>query len=89
MGILSGEATLFIFLIMGQLLEERICSFRSKFFPLRVALFLEWLSCPGRQIGNLINCLPLQNGGQTCWCTHTPKPQCVNEVYHEPEAADA
>ena len=37
MGILSEEATLFAFLLsMDQLIKERICFSRSKFFPLRV-----------------------------------------------------
>ena len=35
----------------GQLLKERICSSRSKFFPRRVTLFLDWLRFHGKQTG--------------------------------------
>ena len=46
MGTFSGEATLpFTFLSSqkrgGQLLKERLCSLKSKFFPLRVDPVLE------------------------------------------------
>ena len=43
------------FLNRVQLLRERICSHRSKFFPLRVDAILETL-CPGV----LKNCIPLK-----------------------------
>ena len=37
---------------IGQLLKERICSYRSKFFPLRVDLLLERLHLQGKQTGS-------------------------------------
>ena len=63
----NGEATLlFSFfvshLIRGQLLEKRICSLRSKFFPLRVDTILKEVHCPGKETGSHKNCLPLKNG---------------------------
>ena len=33
----------------GKLLKKRICSSRSKFFPLRVDPILEWIIHPGKQ----------------------------------------
>ena len=63
MSTLSGEATLiFIFasyLIRGLLLKERICSPRSKFFPLRADPILKGLHCPEKQTGSHKNCFPL------------------------------
>ena len=60
---ISGEATLiFIFashLISGQLLKKRICSPRSKFFPLREDPILTGLNCPGKQTGSPKSCFPL------------------------------
>ena len=45
----------------GLLLKERICSFQSRFFSLRVDLppFFEELCPPGKQTGSLKSCVPL------------------------------
>ena len=63
-GYTLGEATLYFFiyashLIRGQLLKKRICSFRSKFFPLRVDPILKGLLCPENQTGSHKSCFPL------------------------------
>ena len=42
-----------------QLLKERICSQRSKFFPLRVDPFLKRLRCQGKHTGNHESCFSL------------------------------
>ena len=44
----------------GHLIKERICSHWSKFFCLRVDLFLGRLCPPGRHTGSHRNCLPLK-----------------------------
>ena len=44
----------------GLLSKERICSHRSKFFPLRVDPFLGRLRPAGKQTGSHENCLPLK-----------------------------
>ena len=44
----------------GQLLKKRICSSRSKFFPLREDPILRRLRPPGKQTGSHDNCLPLK-----------------------------
>ena len=54
MGPHSGEATLVIFIYAslqkgGQLFKERICSCRSKSFPLRIDPFFEGFTCQGKQ----------------------------------------
>ena len=46
MDTLSGEATLPFSFLPYQLLKERICSYRSKFFALKVDPILEGLSQP-------------------------------------------
>ena len=46
----------------GQLLKERICSIRSKFFPLTVDPILELLCLPGRQSECHYSCFPWKNG---------------------------
>ena len=43
----------------GYLLKERICSFRSRFFPLRENSLLEGFCHPGKQTGNHKSCSPL------------------------------
>ena len=51
---ISKEATLHYFASLfseGQLLKERICSWRSKFFPLRVDSILKSYAHPEKQIG--------------------------------------
>ena len=67
MGILSQESNSFIFifasqLIRGQFLKKRICSPKSKFFPLRVDPIWKGLHCPGRQTGSHKNCFLLLKG---------------------------
>ena len=44
----------------GHFIKERICSLWSKFFPLRVDLFLGRLCPLGRHTGSHENCLPLK-----------------------------
>ena len=47
----GSNSAIFIFasfLNGGQLLKERICSYRSKFFPLRVDTILEGVCCSGK-----------------------------------------
>ena len=47
-----SSSTIFIFASLfhgGQLIKERICSSGSKFFPLKVAPFLEGLCHPGKE----------------------------------------
>ena len=59
----SNSFILFFFashLFRGQHLKERICSPRSKFFPLRVDPILKGLHCPGKQTGSHKSRLPLQ-----------------------------
>ena len=61
LGTLSGEATLFIFashLIRDRLLMKRICSHRSKFFPVRVDPVLKGLHYPGKKTGSHKSCFP-------------------------------
>ena len=41
-----------------QLLKERICSQRSKFFPLRVGPIPEGFPCPGKQTRSHRSCFP-------------------------------
>ena len=48
-------------LIRGQLLKERICFPRSKFFPVRVDLILKGLHCPGKGTGSHRSCFPCKN----------------------------
>ena len=63
MGTLSVEATVFIFashLIGDQVLKKRICSPKSKFFPLTVYFILGSLYPPGKQTGSQENRLPLK-----------------------------
>ena len=45
---------------MGQLLKERMSSYRRKFFPLSVDLDLIGLCHPGKQTGSHKSCFPLQ-----------------------------
>ena len=45
----------FVFLNRGQLLKVRICSYGSKFFPVREDHFLEAFCGPGSHIGCHIN----------------------------------
>ena len=49
----------FVFLNRGQILKERICSYRSKFLPVRVDPFLEAFCGQGSYIGCHINYFPL------------------------------
>ena len=69
-----GSNSYFLFfashLIRGQLLKKRICSPRSKFFPLRVGPVLEGLDCQGKRTGNHESCSPLDR--KTSRYTHTP-----------------
>ena len=44
----------------AQLLKQRICSSRSKFFPLRVESILELPHSPGKQTGSHKSCFPLK-----------------------------
>ena len=44
----------------GHLIKERICSRRSKFFPLRVDPIFGRLRPPGKHTGSHENCLPLK-----------------------------
>ena len=46
---------------MSQLLKKRICSHRSKFFPLRVDCILVRLRCPGKQTGSQEKLSPFEN----------------------------
>ena len=65
---------IFIFashLIRGQLLKKRMCSRRSKFFPLTVDSILKGLYCPGWQTGCHKNCLPWKNVDFLWWCNPT------------------
>ena len=63
MDILSWEETVnFIFASffhMGLLINERICSCRSKFFPLQVDFPLEGVCYPGKETGSHESCFPL------------------------------
>ena len=55
-----GEAALPLFYLpcqWDQLLQKRICSFRSKFFTLRVDPILEGPCCIGKQTGSHRSCL--------------------------------
>ena len=57
-----SNSFIFIFashLISGQLLKKRICSFRSKFFSLRVDPIFRGLHCSGKQTGSHKSCFPL------------------------------
>ena len=56
----------------GHLIKVKICSHRSKFFPLRVDPILGRLCPPGKQTGSHENCLPLKHDGKRLGCTHTP-----------------
>ena len=47
------------FLSGGQLLKERIGSYRSKFFTYREGPFVEWFYHPGKQTGSYKSCSPL------------------------------
>ena len=49
-----------------QLLKKRICSCRSKFFPLRVETILEGLNCIRKQTESHLSGLPGSNGRKTC-----------------------
>ena len=64
MGTLLGQQLSFSllppFLIRGQLLKERICSCRSKFFPLTVDPISEGLCHPGKKTRSYKSNLPLQ-----------------------------
>ena len=51
--------------LSGSTLKERICSCRSKFFPLRVDPILEGLPLPGKQTGSHKSCNPFKNDGKT------------------------
>ena len=44
----------------AHLIKERICSNRSKFFPLRVGPIFRRLRPPGKQTGSHENCPPLK-----------------------------
>ena len=56
----SSAGFLFAFFFnRGQLLKERICSSRSKFFPLRVDLLLKGFRCLWKQSGSHKSCSPL------------------------------
>ena len=48
-------------LIRSLLLKKRICSPRSKLFPLRVESISEGFRYPGRETGSHKNCVPLKN----------------------------
>ena len=68
----KGETTLsFSFLPpskkVGQLLNDRICSFRSKFFPLRVDPFFEGFRCPGKQTESYNSCLCMKQWREKQW----------------------
>ena len=52
----SEESALPFSINGGQLFKERICSSRSKFFPLRVDPILEELCCPWKQSGSHKSC---------------------------------
>ena len=52
----------------GLLFQERICSCRSKFFPIRVDNTLKGVGRPGKETGSPI----IKNGGKTWRCTHLP-----------------
>ena len=58
----GSNCIIFVFgslLNRGYLFKERICSFRSKFFPLTVDLVLEELYCPEKQTESYDSCSPL------------------------------
>ena len=44
---------------IGQLLKERICFCRSKFFPLRVDPITHWFNSPGKQEGSYLSSFPV------------------------------
>ena len=48
----------------GQLLKERICSKKSKFFPLKVDPILEGLSCPWKQTNKVTKIASLPKNGE-------------------------
>ena len=62
MGKLSGEATviyIFVSLLQGLLSRERICSYWSKFFLLRVDPSLKGLCQLGKQTGSTVKILKI------------------------------
>ena len=65
-GTLVREVTLsYSLLNEGYHLKERICSRRSKFFPLRIDLFLEGFRSAGKQTGRHKSCSFCKNSGKT------------------------
>ena len=63
MDTLSGEIIAIVIFVSllnnGLLLKERICSHRSKFFPLSVDFIVEQLGHQGKQTGSHKSCLSL------------------------------
>ena len=63
-----GSNYVFIFASVlngGQFLLGRICSYRSKFFPVRVDPILEGPCCPGKHTGSHKSCRLLISGKHT------------------------
>ena len=52
-------------LIRGQLIKDRICSHRSKVFPLRVDPILEWFCCPRKRTRSHKSCSLFKNSSKT------------------------
>ena len=69
----GSNSAIFIFVSLlngDQHLKERICSFWSKFFPLKVDSILEELNHPEKQTGRYKSCPPFQKWWEARQCTH-------------------
>ena len=94
MGTLSGESnSFFIFvshLSRGQLLKKRVCSRRSKFFPLRVDDIMKGLHWSGKQTGRYRSYFPCKHdknrGGELLHLKrHVYRPNTFDLELHQNE----